>query len=56
MFPLLLFSINMMLSDFDELLCEASESGAPFHSKFHALAYMLAQSPRPMVKTHVQSL
>ena len=41
-------------SDFDELLCEASECGnySPFHSKSHALAYMLIQSPRPMVKTH----
>lgn len=39
-------------TDINELLsgCVECEDYSPFSSKFHALAYMLVHSPRPMVK------
>ena len=51
------------LSDLEEILQAVPETGdyTPFKSKFHALAYMLVRSPRPMVRsppssTHANNL
>ena len=46
------FYAHTDLSDIEDILTTVPDSGdySPFQSKFHALAYMLVHSPRPMVR------